>query len=291
MSLLEESGQVLVVVAHPDDETVSLGATLARLAGRCTLLTVTDGAPRDPRFAAKAGLATREAYAATRRAEQRAALALVGLGPESCRELGYVDQEAALHLVELVGRLREEIQLLAPRAILTHPYEGGHPDHDAVAAAVHYALALLGQSGGAVPALLEFASYHAGEGKVTRLEFLSAPECPETTLALSPLERERKHQMYQCYPSQLPGLHVFPIGVERWRPAPRYDFTRPPHAGPMHYEKYPWAVREHELRRLLMGAGEQLGVAGAWEEDSRYHASLPAGGAAAREEEGRDVRR
>lgn len=258
--LLEGSGPVVVVVAHPDDETVSLGAALARLAGRCKVLTVTDGAPRDPRFAARAGLATREAYAAVRRAEQRAALGLAGLDPACCQALGYVDQEAVLHLVELMVRLKEEFRRLSPGTLLTHPYEGGHPDHDAVAAAVHYALALLERDGGALPSLLEFASYHAGGGKVTRLDFLSAPGCPETTLVLTPLERERKQQMYQCYVSQQPGLAVFPIGTERWRPAPRYDFTRPPHPGPVHYEKYPWAMREPEFRGLIMEAGERLGV-------------------------------
>src|SRR5437764_14240477 len=65
--------RVMIVVAHPDDETVGMGAQLRRL-GDALLLQVTDGAPRDGRDAAARGFASTADYAVARRAELHAAL-------------------------------------------------------------------------------------------------------------------------------------------------------------------------------------------------------------------------
>src|SRR6266545_3371700 len=83
-------------------------------------------------------------------------LAVIGIGPERLIEIGLVDQEASLHLNELTRRLAALFREFGVRDVLTHPYEGGHPDHDAAAFAVHGACRLID----CPPRRIEFASYH-----------------------------------------------------------------------------------------------------------------------------------
>src|SRR5690606_40421828 len=86
---------------------------------------VTDGAPHDTRDATAAGVRTREAYAAARRAEALAALALAQIEADRVHCLGRVDQEAALELPGLALVIASLIAGLEPELALTHPYEGG----------------------------------------------------------------------------------------------------------------------------------------------------------------------
>src|SRR5947208_1422367 len=65
--------RVMIVVAHPDDETIGMGAQLCRFHD-ALLIHVTDGAPRDGRDAAAHGFRNIGDYALARRAELRDAL-------------------------------------------------------------------------------------------------------------------------------------------------------------------------------------------------------------------------
>jgi hypothetical protein len=57
-----------------------------------------------------------------------------------------------------------------------------------------------------------------------------------TAIALAPEERRRKAAMLACFATQRVVLSNFPLDAEALRPAPRYRFTQPPHAGPLAYE-------------------------------------------------------
>ena len=78
-------------------------------------------------------------YAAARRRELTAALAAGDAAHLRTFCLGIVDQEAMQHLVYLTRRVRELLEQENPRLVLTHAYEGGHPDHDAASLAVKLA--------------------------------------------------------------------------------------------------------------------------------------------------------
>jgi LmbE family N-acetylglucosaminyl deacetylase len=160
-----------IVVAHPDDECLGAGSRLPWLR-RAALVHITDGAPRDLRDANVAGFATRQEYALERRCELKRALALAGIVPDQTLELGYADQESSLHLGELPQVLAKIFRALQPEMVLTHPYEGGHPDHDATAFGVQAACRLLAAQQFPVPVVIEMTSYHSRDGAMAVGEFL-----------------------------------------------------------------------------------------------------------------------
>ena len=133
--------RTLVLVAHPDDETVGAGSRLPRLA-HARFAYTTDGAPRDGEDAARHGRSPAE-YRELRQRELHAALALCGIRFDRVLDLGYPDQQAAVHLAHLARRVMDLLATERIDAVLTHPYEGGHPDHDATAFAAHTAAALM----------------------------------------------------------------------------------------------------------------------------------------------------
>jgi LmbE family N-acetylglucosaminyl deacetylase len=248
-------GPVAVVVAHPDDETVGAGAQLPHWRD-ATFVYVTDGSPRNPADATAAGFATRDGYAAARRAEVRAALALAGIPAAPVRELGRVDQEASSDMAALALDLADLLRELRPAAVVTHPYEGGHPDHDATAFAVHAARRMLARTGPA-PRVLEMASYHGATGRLATAEFL--PDGGEVVrVELTGAERAFKRSLAACYRSQARTLSHFPFEAECFRPAPEYDFARPPHDGPPWYERFDWGMTGPRWRELAREALARL---------------------------------
>lgn len=143
----ESHGGVLFVHAHPDDESMATGGTIARLVAdgvRVDLVTCTDGAEgeiHDPR------LDPAEAQgrlAAIRAAELACSVEALGGGAIRWHGLGYRDSgmmgtEAnerpesfwKSDLAEATRRLVEIVREARPAAIVTYDENGnyGHPDH------------------------------------------------------------------------------------------------------------------------------------------------------------------
>jgi LmbE family N-acetylglucosaminyl deacetylase len=274
--------RVVIVVAHPDDETIGLGAQLCRLED-ALLVHVTDGAPRDGHDAVDYGFANLADYAAARRTELRAALAAGGAEHVRTLCLGNVDQEAMRHLTELAHRVREILQQEKPHAVITHAYEGGHPDHDAAAFAVHAAGRLMASP----PPILEMALYHRRGGQLVSGEFLPfasrrKPEpidpLPErltngswlspgsralsAMFALNPDEIRRKQRMIDCFATQRWLLTQLDSGGERLRLAPDYEFGSPPHPDELHYETLGWGITGANWRRCAATALDELRLHG-----------------------------
>jgi LmbE family N-acetylglucosaminyl deacetylase len=223
---------VALVVAHPDDETLAVGGLMPLLPD-LLVVHLTDGAPRDGADARALGFDGAPAYAAARRRELAAALSAGGVAPRLA-ECGVADQDAVHQLPFLIDRLTT---LLAGAAVvITHPYEGGHPDHDAAALAVRRAVDRLP----APPAVFEFPSYHAGpQGWVTGT-FLPGPAA--TRIALTEPEQLRKQAMLACFATQQAVLRSFSTDAEALRPAPHYNFAAPPHGGVLLYEGFGWTL-------------------------------------------------
>ena len=229
--------RVLIVAAHPDDEVIGGGGQLARLRERLEILEVTDGSPDG-----------NPDYAWTRRQELDRARALAGIPMHRCHRLGYRDQDSSFHLAELARRLAE----FRPDIVLTHPYEGGHPDHDSCAFAV-------AQAFGETCPIYEFTSYHAGPLGIVTGKFLG-DSAGEVRFELTDEQKRSKQRMFECFTSQRHVLADFRIDQESFRPAPQYDFTQPPHPGQLHYEQFNWGVTGHRWRELAAQAVQFSGI-------------------------------
>ncbi|WP_198159779.1 PIG-L deacetylase family protein [Sphingomonas horti] len=228
---------VAIVVAHPDDESLWLGTALKRLA-RATLIHLTDGAPTDMRDATRLGFRSRGDYAARRAGELDAALGTLAATP---RRIAYdfADQSLAYGLPELIARLRAD--LAGMRAVLTHPYEGGHPDHDSAAFAVCRAF------GGEI---VEFACYHLAGGERAWGIFWPDADAPELVRALDRDEQALVGLAIDAHASQRAVTGCWRPAEERWRRAPRYDFAALPPPGAALYDSFGWAITSRGWREL-----------------------------------------
>ena len=251
----------LLVAAHPDDETVGAGSRLPRLAD-ARFVCITDGAPRNGEDASRHGF-TPEEYARARRLELETVLVRCGIAPRRLSWLDASDQQASLQLAPLARALAERMREFGTEVVLTQPYEGGHPDHDATAFVVHAAVALLQAGGAAAPGIVEMASYHRGPDGVRVCGFMPGSGAGASVrVALTPGEQQFKADLIACFVTQRQTLSGFPVDAEAWRAAPRYDFRAPPHPGKLRYEHYPWGMDGERFRALAGEALAQLGLEG-----------------------------
>ena len=116
---------VAVVAAHPDDEVLGAGGTMAMLAAaglRLRLIVVTDGEASHPGIPPAV-------TARIRIAEQTAALGLLGAGDVEVIRLGLPDTGLTAREAELTTMLREHCDEFD--ACLTPWEEDAHADHEA----------------------------------------------------------------------------------------------------------------------------------------------------------------
>jgi LmbE family N-acetylglucosaminyl deacetylase len=223
--------RVLLLAAHPDDETIGCGGQLGKMTS-LTLVYLTDGVP-SLWEAWKHGCATMSRYQHLRRTELRNALSSRAT---MLYFLGYPDQKACFHLAASVRRLTELLTSIKPEILLTHAYEGGHPDHDTAAAVAAFAV----RRSATVAQAWEMAGYNGPAGREIWGEFL-APGPEVLTMHLSPSETVEKTRAIACYRSQgrFPSLC---LEAESFRRAPCYDFGLRPHHGALLYEGKSWGM-------------------------------------------------
>lgn len=227
---------VALVVAHPDDETIGLGPLLKLLRG-AHAIHLTDGAPRDLRCVQAAGFRSSADYAMARARELARVLDLTHVPAARRHTFAIGDQEAFRHLPTIVAALSALFKTEGIKAVFTHPYEGGHLDHDACACAVALACKHLEQAGVKAPVVMEMAFYHESEHGLVTQRFCQESE-GEIVIPFHQDEALVRAEMLAAHASQTAILGLFREDLVRLRPAPTYDFRRLPNHGHIFYHRF-----------------------------------------------------
>lgn len=130
--------RLMVIAAHPDDETLGFGGVLARYASEGAetfLVTATrgQGGRYNGHPAGSAGHPGRETLGRIREAELHSAARALGISRVTL--LDYEDQHLdGADVGAAVSALAREIRAARPHVVLTFPPDGayGHPDHIAI---------------------------------------------------------------------------------------------------------------------------------------------------------------
>lgn len=248
----------IIISAHPDDEVIGMGSRLKKLSN-AVFVYVTDGAPENPYYYSKAGFSDSRSYARARKDELFQALSLAGFDSSDCIFIDIPDQKAVFHIPEIVKELTSIFGSHEPDLVVTHPYEGGHPDHDTTALATHIALQNNLLINGYAPVALEFTSYHAENGEIAMNKFLENNDCIQRDVILTEEERISKQKMINCFRSQFDFITRFSLEKESFRQIPDYDFTKPPHERKLFYEHFDWGVNGEKWRESAVNALKEFG--------------------------------
>lgn len=263
---LEKITQVAVVTAHADDEAIGYGTILSQIPNALAIQ-VTDSAPKvpkhieDPVEAEEFKTRIRE----VRRNELHTALDLAGHNPSRRECLGEADQDVMNRMGSVAAALADRFEKNKIAFVLTHAYEGGHPDHDAVATSVHLAKELLARKGIYI-GIIETPLYKGVPGDQKQRvwqEFADGVRVSgEDTFSkvLTPDEQALKRGMYGAHASQ---AHIFTKTYddrELFRVAPAYDFSEPPNNGHVTDIFPEFGLTHEKWLALVSQAREEIGL-------------------------------
>jgi LmbE family N-acetylglucosaminyl deacetylase/glycosyltransferase involved in cell wall biosynthesis len=180
------AGRILVLAAHPDDEVLGAGGTMALNAGVAEAIRIwvaTDGGRQE-------GAPPGDGYGERRREESRKAAGALGLEPPVFGALS--DRELSARAQELDAAIGALIDSFRPDLILCPSPVEIHPDHRALAEAV------FGKLSSSRPADADHDRF-----RFLRVAFyeISHPLLPNALVDIASVA-ERKEEALRCYASQ-----------------------------------------------------------------------------------------
>lgn len=212
-------GGILVFAAHPDDEVLGLGLTLARHRSnldRVTVVFTTNGAGGNW----KESNAVKRAVSATRFKEACNALAVIGIDTAEIVCLGFPDGGLHRYIPQASEDIATLIRAIVPHAIYVHAMEGGHRDHDVTAFVVQEVSTRL-----LIEPVFEWAEYNSeapGGQPISDARFASDPYVPDFECAPTAFDQSgftRKQEMLAHYASQAVSIRYYPFRSEILRKA------------------------------------------------------------------------
>jgi N-acetylglucosamine malate deacetylase 2 len=245
--------ELCVTVAHPDDETIGCGGILQLLSG-ATIIHVTDGAHSSS--ALENGYVDSIAYGHARQQELMNAMSLIQFHGSSLLKIGLGDLEVYKHLEFLISRLLEIFKVRNTSIVITHAFEGGHPDHDAIAFAVSAACKLMPRRMFA----LEFPLYRRGISSRLYQTFDGYDKRSILKLVLTQTERQQKIRMLEMFRSQQAIIRNFSVDFEAFRLICFSQFSELPNNGEILYEQFNWGVRGDDVQTQIRKVSQCLNL-------------------------------
>jgi LmbE family N-acetylglucosaminyl deacetylase len=238
MSIITEKfGKVLVLAAHPDDETIACGGLLQRASTALVVFAV-DGAPHCYGFERKFG--SLQNYSVARFREASRALSFVPhcsfLRLATGDGTWFSDQHLFLNLPAAFISLQRFAREFSPDLLVSHAFEGGHIDHDAC----HFLAKQLARSCG-LPAL-EFPLYWKSRDEQDVFQRFRESHEGECALQLSQRELRVKRRMLREYRTQRGLTQVFSQEAERFRHLVQTEDAAP------HWSGYPFENRAEQYK-------------------------------------------
>lgn len=228
--------RILLLAAHPDDEAVGCAASIRRAqegGAEILALYLTSGVPAADRlWSWQRG--RYDARVARRRREAERAAAILGISP--CGFCTWPSRTLAAHLDAACAEIGRVIERHQIDVLWAPAWEGAHQDHDA-------ANLLAAVFRDRVTAW-EYAEYNFAGG-IARSQTFIAELGGEEVLRLTSEAAARKRAVLALYVSERGNLRHVRVEQESLRPLPAHDYSRPPHSGPLFWERFQWIPFRH----------------------------------------------
>jgi LmbE family N-acetylglucosaminyl deacetylase len=209
--------RILLIVAHPDDESLGAGILLQRNPN-VHVVFCTSGAPN--RLSIWRRFGSPWHYARIREREARTALRIAG--NEQCTFLRFRDGKLYSALPRLNRRLAGIVKRWKAELIVTHAFEGGHQDHDVCS----FLCARLSQNFDVPVQEMPLYRPNPAAGGLVYQTFatdMGEVECLQPT----PAELETKQKMVAAHKSQDAVTSEFNMSREVFRAQISHNYLQP----------------------------------------------------------------